>query len=1613
MSSRNIQMHIKNIINKIFPNLIHRERKYVELYTIKTVLYMMKKYGYDNKNLRFFEILLLQNNSQHIYSIVKLLLPYIDDTDNFALFASIEKLSDISTKKNPNSNFKKNPNKNPYAISTYQYSRYYDFRKEEIHKNMHSFYRFTKPEHAYPDFYEYLYNAYDFKENYYLLCETIELTRTKMMANWLDILPITKDNYKKSRLYILSPKYIDGKMMVKKNRMSEWTLDPTNPMFNYNGISCYDMFNAVHVYLFKEIYNSGVKWLLYEKQIIKNTTPVTYLQMLDRIVSIEYLNQGYGTLPVEIQKNIEKQWSFLKSQSNNTQKNFLKCVIFKFDWTYCNSDMELEYNYDSKIFYEPYKEVNFNDEDSFLNLKNININNEDFNLKLQDFFTKIPYEIIHDFFHSQIERFNRTWYGKQIIKNGRINTVIKLNDDMETEYIGIDNTYYLTYKNIYNYAKYISLQVLGNDSTISNARSLSKQQWASFFAVMNGEGKRFSFPNVIKKTYGDDSKNDIRGFENFIDKNFKNAFIDNVFLVFISIGLLTELIADPDMTDKKLLGHDDESRKKNLKERFKKKYITDKKNREMFLNTEYYLTREPYKNLELYKGRNNTDDDTKIDWFEHLYMGAPWYNFFALSLVSQINFYHHFINNRVMMVTGSTGQGKSVVVPILFYYANVALTLNSMTKVLSTQALVAATTSNSIFMATNLGVPIMINDFETNSPYVQYSTQKDKHDVKNSETFIKEVTDRTLLEQLLTNPLLKKPKKIKDGVITEYYDDNLYDIIIIDEAHMHNVSMDMILSLIKNPVLINNQIKLVITSATMDADEFIYRRFYKYIDDNFIYPMTKLKMPQTFVPINKSVVDRRFHISPPGETNRFTVTDIYTDYNVKTYEESERLGILKIKEIVNNVDGDILFFTDTTANVLKLTTEINSFTSSNIIALPLYSKIKNTEKDIKWFDVIKGIDKTINQLQLRKEDVIDVINTGTSDFVRVKAGTYTKAIIIATNVVEASVTIDSLKVVIDTGYSFNVAYDAVTGLSTMGTEPISDASRLQRRGRVGRTSSGTVYYMYKKNARAHIKPEYDLVTKDITFDIFKIMSSQASNLLADLSYHPQNFKFTKTNHDKYASFLEKEPNDMVRKIYQKQYQMYLEDVTSDNPFYSKFGSIAFNHKKEFGRLYDDGYGITDMIDKMGKFFIIHPSEKQLFRNVVTGDIIRTINNTDNYLIKINRSLSKIQALKYIFYKDDFAINDVNYDNDKLAYKPKYISDIGAIIQKESETMESLTANFSEDAIIRLLKTIYVANKFNCVDDVLKILALAHSCVSYKTMIRTYDDNPLRLMINEFVKMWQHPVSELTSYLNIMNRFINEDENEDENVSDIKDTSINDRYRKFETFYKENNNKLFANTKLIDNSEFSREEIKYFMESKNRRYKDEDRIDKYKILIKNIISENNDNAIKARLSFVNITTINKAMRIYEKLRKLIKKNTVINSMTNFKNYYTINVPMSQNAIMISFLDNYGINISKKNYSIINVISGVTNTMPKITLIMDIYDYCFYIHGGDEIMGLTVVSPDEIVKNFNIASFEPVTDEAIELRSFVKPEYITMHANISNGSNKIYDMNDIIVNELKIL
>lgn len=1606
---------LRHTLLGIFPNLIMRDFDFIYDILCEFIEIMIYKFGFDNTNVSSFLTLLTQNDNQCIKSITKLLLPYIDDIENFKLFAEIESLEDITTKVKSGIDRQSDPTKDPYLISTFQYSAYHNIDGVIT---------------------EHIYSIGDVTINYQLLLHTLELSRSKMHVNWLDILPITRLNYKESRLYKKSFDIDDGKLMVNGRRLRQFKGSEDNEMDIYGGISTHDMFNAVHVFLFNEIYMSGAKWLMYEKQMKRYEKPITYLEILNTIVNIKYLDYSFTTLSRKKIEEITNNWHNLKTKSELVYKNFIKCVMFKFDLKFCTSEMEEDFDYNSTEFYKPYMtvKVDLDDEDAFLDPDKIEINDADYIRKVDDFFAKIPFEIIFDFFNDQIVKFKRTWYGKNMLndKNNEIviTTIIDINSDLETQIEGNTNTYYLTYKNIYNYAKYISIHVTSiNKGNVTDSRCLNNDMWEIFFQILNDEyggGNRgFNISRVINKTYGDDSRSDHRMYQNFIKDNFMKTFKDNVFIIYISLGLLTELVPNPHLTDESLLGDSDEKRKKNIISRVKNEYVVNKTKGDMYLDTEYYLTRDKYRDLILYKGRDDKNDDTRINWFQHMTMGEPWYNYFAFSPISQLNFNHHFLNNRVIMVTGTTGQGKSVVVPILFYYASIALNLNSKSKVLSTQALVGATIGNASFMALNMGVPININGMKTLNSYVQYSTQGDKHLVQNSESYIKEVTDRTLLEELINNPLMKRVKDSKSKKKkNQYLDDNVYDVIIIDEAHMHNSSMDTILTIIKNTIMINNQIKLVITSATMDADEFIYRRYYKYIDDNYIFPLTVLPdREQQEDPdksnraLDRNTVDRRFHISPPGKTSRYTVTDIFLENDTSSYEEAEREGIRTVKRVLPISTGDMLFFTTTTPLVLSITRELNKDTPNDVIALPLYSKLRELKKDIDWFALISNIDKTKPNIIYSKDDIIDVIETGTEGFATIPPNRYKRVIIVATNVVEASITIKTLETVIDTGYFNSVVFDNAENKNVQCIDKISEASRMQRRGRVGRAISGTVYYMYAKGARAHIKPEYELVTKDIAFDIFKLASSHSDELLLDMNKHPQNFKFD-NNYDEYAKFILSEENEDIRKIYRKQYSCVFTDVEKNmiHPFIvPEITSVIEDLDTMFPLMYKDGYGQYSLFDNNGDFYIIHPGEKFILRDVLTGKIIAHNKShphifKDDYLDKIYFAFDKMQYLKFLYYDGGVDIKDPK-DNVRV-HKNPYYDLINDGVREGSDSIEVITKNHTEEEIIKIFKTMFMSNIYSCSDSVIKILALLYSIGDYKSFIRKHDKNPKRLLYDEFIKKWKNNTSELLAYLNIMNVFIHDiDVDGKTNVKFTKE-SIDTRFEMYEKLYEEKGMSIFANLDNINHSELSKREINIFTESKNRHYTSEKRLEKFTEMAQDVVIENTSLEMLCKSNYVQVTIIENAIKLYKKLKKIYNMDKIQKIMITFKDIYPSLSPVNDPIIM-SFLENYGFNIIKyKNKRMYNILTNNDLIVPKFPLTSVFNSYYFFILlTSGELLGLTIITPDIIKKVFAMNSYRKTyIHRETKLVNTPKIEYITGKSNIVNSKNNEYDMNNIIITDL---
>lgn len=1574
---------IKQVIKYVFANLNNAELENVQEIIVQFIDYLCMKFGFDIDNKDQFETLLTQNNNQCIFSIIKLFFPYMDDTDDFALFKEIQELSDITTAKKPGNNFENEPWTNPYKFNTFQYSlasHLPDPRLGKSEDDDYDDYNQQTEFKSYDHFVEYRFSNANLYMMFCHLVETIELSRSKLHVNWLDILPLTMENYKTSRLYkhtfdIENDKLVVNDPILGKESMKyvrnfigeEFECDK---MVYYRGVSVHDMYNTFSVYLFDNIYKSGVKWLIYEQQKRVNERPLTYLEIVNDIFPISKLDIPYENLSEE-KSTIISKWTELSTETSDLYIKFIRCIMLKFDLSYCTEDIASEYNYNNTEFYKQFdRKSNLHDEDVFLNkrLDTVSTDTISFEEKKREFFSKIPISVIYDFINDQINKFKNTWYGKKMIKSdGTVDAnLFNIFGSEISSFQTSSNTFYVTYKNLYNYGKSIHINTinmskLDNNQPQISSRNMDDNMWKNFFNMLNGDKRNwFNIGKVLDYTYVSISNSIKQQIQTYIDKTIRSNIKDIIFQVLISFGVLTELTPNPELTDQSLLGDTDNERKKEVKKRVKNKFHnTDLGNQ--YLDTEYYVTRRPFRELELYDSNMKS-----IKWFEHLTNGEPWYNYFAFSVISQIAFNLHFLNNRIIMVTGATGQGKSVAVPILFYYASIALDYNLTSKVLSTQALVAATLSNSKFMASNMGVPIELNGFQTFSPYFLYSTSSVKHRVNGSSTFIKEVTDRTLLEEIITNPLLKQ--KIGDS---RYTSENLYDVVIIDEAHMHNVSMDLILTLLKTTAFLNNQLKVVITSATMEADEYIYRRYYKCIDDNYMFPISPYPSILEETPMDRNYIDRRFHISPPGQTSRYTVTDIFLADDTETYEEAEIKGIETVRRNIASSSGDWLFFTTTSPNTVKIAKALNEITPPHVIALPLYSGLRDLKREVEWFEFIKEIDKNLPNLIYSKNDICDVITLGEEGFNKIPPNTYSQVIVVATNVVEASITIGSLKYVVDTGYVNTVTYNFIEGKDVVSIEPISDASRMQRRGRVGRVSSGTVYYMYSSTSRSNIKPAYDLVTKDITFDIFNLLTDDGNELFYDIQYHPQNFKFNMTigSAIEYIQHISKEPNKYVRRMYLRQYACPLIHMLDPELGYIQpMTDIRIKHNIPLSQsmpiLYNTGYGRSDLIDKNGKFYIVHPGEVYIDRDIVTGRIITQGNRYKiEHVLKTANIFVKLFILKLIYY--DKSLRETSIDDstfDKHVFKYKYVILLNRLISKHGDELGTLSKTFGQEEILKVIKSIFIGNTLGCIDKVLKVISLLYSISSYKTFVRQDPTNPRFRLFDDFKNRWTKHDSELNVMLQIFSKFKVFYTKTEKIMERISEESIVSKYDIYNSLVSKHGLKLFTDKTIIDNSELSTTEVKTFTEARNQRHNTKQIHEKFKEFASEVVNENSGIDDLCETLFLSTKSIMNALGLYRKLKRFIKNENVIKYQNIFKDIYLINIT-SYDCLTMTFLENYTSNICKydpKKKTFTNLISKVEYKLPRTMLTIPYESYYFYCYGNDtELIGVVPILKENIL------------------------------------------------------
>uniref|UniRef100_A0A8C5KPX3 Pre-mRNA-splicing factor ATP-dependent RNA helicase PRP16 n=1 Tax=Jaculus jaculus TaxID=51337 RepID=A0A8C5KPX3_JACJA len=257
-------------------------------------------------------------------------------------------------------------------------------------------------------------------------------------------------------------------------------------------------------------------------------------------------------------------------------------------------------------------------------------------------------------------------------------------------------------------------------------------------------------------------------------------------------------------------------------------------------------------------------------------------------------------------------------------------------------------------------------------------------DCTSENTLIKYMTDGILLRESLREADLDH-----------------YSAIIMDEAHERSLNTDVLFGLLREVVARRSDLKLIVTSATMDAEKFA--AFFGN------------------VPI--------FHI--PGRT--FPVDILFSKTPQEDYVEAAVKQSLQVH--LSGAPGDILIFMPgqedievTSDQIVEHLEELEN--APALAVLPIYSQLPS-DLQAKIFQ---------------------------------KAPDGVRKCIVATNIAETSLTVDGIMFVIDSGYCKLKVFNPRIGMDALQIYPISQANANQRSGRAGRTGPGQCFRLYTQSA---------------------------------------------------------------------------------------------------------------------------------------------------------------------------------------------------------------------------------------------------------------------------------------------------------------------------------------------------------------------------------------------------------------------------------------------------------------------------------------------------------------------------------------------------------------------
>ena len=338
--------------------------------------------------------------------------------------------------------------------------------------------------------------------------------------------------------------------------------------------------------------------------------------------------------------------------------------------------------------------------------------------------------------------------------------------------------------------------------------------------------------------------------------------------------------------------------------------------------------------------------------------------------------------SQILVFVGETGSGKTTQIPQFVLFDDLPQTQRKM--VACTQPRRVAAMSVAQRVAAELDVKL--------GEEVGYSIRFE--DMTSSKTVLKYMTDGMLLREAMNDHNL-----------------NRYSTIILDEAHERTMATDVLMGLLKEVVVRRPDLKIIIMSATLDA-----QKFQRYFND---------------APL----------LAVPGRTHPVEI--FYTPEPEQDYVEAAIRTVLQIHATED--EGDILLF---------LTGEEEIEDAARKISLEADEMVREADAGpIKVYPLYGSLPPHMQQRIFEPAPPP-----------RRQGGRPGRKVIVSTNIAETSLTIDGIVYVVDPGFSKQKIYNPRIRVESLLVSPISKASAQQRAGRAGRTRPGKCFRLYTEAA---------------------------------------------------------------------------------------------------------------------------------------------------------------------------------------------------------------------------------------------------------------------------------------------------------------------------------------------------------------------------------------------------------------------------------------------------------------------------------------------------------------------------------------------------------------------